>query len=307
MSPVSRAWGPAPQGGCPAPLLATSASSRPKSASRPAGLTTNAKVPGAPFRATRPLATVVWFAPPLPPSCRAQPTKQSEHPGTNLGLTVHAEKTVLFCFVFYFPAPARRARDQHCFVRDNELFPASVRLAQADTTGLLTHGKPPRPHGNPREGSSPRGAAQAPPEVRGAKKTCIGPGRGRRPGLDQHSQEHRRLRADHVPRRPPRARPRHADQVPRGAVCRARGPANERTERLGPRAHSGPARRSAVLPWAPHPHPAPIRPHRIYCPVPSRTHKAEHPSAPTPGRQWGWESPRSGREGLGGLSCVPRA
>lgn len=164
MSPVSRAQGPAPQGGCPAPLLATSASSRPKSASRPAGLTTNAKVPGAPFRATRPLATVVWFAPPLPPSCRAQPTKQSEHPGTNLGLTVHAEKTVLFCFVFYFPAPARRARDQHCFVRDNELFPASVRLARADTTGLLTHGKPPQPHGNPREGSSPRGPLRPRPK-----------------------------------------------------------------------------------------------------------------------------------------------
>lgn len=75
----------------------------------------------------------------------------------------------------------------------------------------------------------------------------------------------------------------------------------------GLRAHSGPAPRSAVLPWAPRPHPAPIRPHRIYRPVPSRTHKAKHPSAPTPGRQWGWESPRSGREGLGGLSCVPRA
>lgn len=75
-----------------------------------------------------------------------------------------------FCFFFYFPAPARRARDQHCFVRDNELFPASVRLARADTTGLTTDGKSPRPHGNPREGSSPRGAAQAPPEVRGAKK-----------------------------------------------------------------------------------------------------------------------------------------
>lgn len=299
MSPVSRARGPAPQGGCSAPLLATSASSRPKSASRPAGLTTNAKVPGAPFRATRPLATVVWFSPPLPPSCRAQPTKQSEHPGTNLGLTVHAEKTVLFCFVFYFPAPARRARDQHCFVRDNELFPASVRLAQADTTGLLTHGKPPRPHGNPREGSSPRGAAQAPPEVRGAKKTCIGPGRGRRPGLDQHSQEHRRLRADHAPRRPPRARPRHADQVPRGAVCRARGPANERTERLGPRAHSGPAPRSAVLPWAPHTHPAPIRPTEFIARFLLELIKPSTPPPPPPAASGAGRAPGVGERGSG--------
>lgn len=134
-----------------------------------------------------------------------------------------------------------------------------------------------------RERGAAPGGRSGPARSQRSKKTCIGPGRGKRPGLDQHSQEHRRLRADHAPRRPPRACPRHADQVPRGAVCRARGPANERTERLGPRAHSGPAPRSAVLPWAPHPHPAPIRPHRIYRPVPSRTHKAEHPSAPTPG------------------------
>lgn len=267
----------------------------------------NAKVPGAPFRATRPLATVVWFAPPLPPSCRAQPTKQSEHPGTNLGLTVHAEKTVLFCFFFYFPAPARRARDQHCFVRDNELFPASVRLARADTTGLATDGKPPRPHGNPREGSSPPGAAQAPPEVRGAKKHASAQAEGGALGwtstrrntdacgrTTRHGVPHGRVRA--MLTRSPGAQSAEHEALP------TREPSGS-----GPRAHSGPAPRSAVLPWAPRPHPAPIRPHRIYRPVPSRTHKAEHPSAPTPGRQWGWESPRSGREGLGGLSCVPRA